>query len=189
LNGTKEMIKIKYSWLWLGVVVVLWSGCSRKPEAKREKRAVGETESGEGVLPGMHGGGTVAPRKVEKKVVVPEEVKRRWKAVNILVTDKSTGESKSYRVDINSEFEVPDTKLKIKVGAFLPDFSMSVDLLTSRSAEPNNPGLQVTIYEGGVEKYKGWLFAKFPDMHAFEHERYKIILEDNFEDIKASDKI
>jgi hypothetical protein len=122
-----------------------------------------------------------AKRKSTRTVEVPEEVKEKWKEVSIHVRDKKTGESKHYKVQVSGDFKVPGTDLDIKIGNFLPHFTMPTGgKITSASNEPNNPALQVTISENNEEKYRGWLFANFPEMHAFEHEKYAITLDKDF---------
>jgi len=122
-----------------------------------------------------------AKRKSTRTVEVSDEVKEKWKKVSIQVRDKQSGKADHFQVKINSEFTIPETNIKIKVGPFLPHFSMPTGgKITSASNEPKNPALQVVIDENDTEKYSGWLFAKFPEMHAFEHEKYAISLDDNF---------
>lgn len=122
-----------------------------------------------------------AKRKSTRTVEVPEEVKEKWKEVSIQVMDKKTGESKHYKVQVSSSFKVPNTDLDIEIGDFLPHFTMPTGgKITSASNEPKNPALQVTINENKEEKYRGWLFANFPEMHAFEHEKYAITLDNDF---------
>lgn len=147
---------------------------------------------------GMAGGGAVgahgemtpgdlappfkANRKSVRTVEVSEEIKNKWKEVSIHVRDKKSGVSEHYKVQINSDFKIPNTDLNISVGEFLPHFTMpSGGKITSASSEPQNPALKVVINEKDEEKYSGWLFAKFPEMHAFEHEKYVISLDDDFQ--------
>jgi hypothetical protein len=133
------------------------------------------------VTPGDLAEPFTAKRKSTRTVEVPEEVKEKWKEVSIHVRDKKTGESKHYKVQVSGDFKVPGTDLDIKIGEFLPHFTMPTGgKITSASNEPNNPALQVTIDENNEEKYRGWLFANFPEMHAFEHEKYAITLDNNF---------
>ncbi len=181
-----------------GLICLLITGCEQKtpPETKKPKaEAPPATESSRQSPANPHqmmgdsqqmGSGTHQMDtkqdvpKPPKQVVVPDAVKQKWKTLSILVTDKTSGKSVSYEVKPNSEFEVPGTDLKLDIGAFLPDFSMDGQQITSASANPNNPALQVSIKEQGQEKYSGWLFSKFANMHAFEHEKYSIVLENKF---------
>ena len=55
---------------------------------------------------------------------------------------------------------------------------MGDGVITSRSEKLNNPAAQVKITEGGKDVFKGWMFAKFPETHAFEHPKYGLKLVD-----------
>ncbi len=114
--------------------------------------------------------------KVAKTIVVPEAVKGKWSKVVLDVVDKGSNKSGEYTVKLKSEFKVPGTDLKIKVGDFLPDFRMSGNTLTSASDQPNNPAVKVEVFEGGKSIFNGWLYAKFPTAHPFEHPKYAITL-------------
>ncbi|MBI5787961.1 MAG: DUF2155 domain-containing protein, partial [Candidatus Schekmanbacteria bacterium] len=121
-------------------------------------------------------------RNMRYSIEVPSEVKTSWSEVSIRIKDKKTNKTTTYKVKINSNFKIPGTNLLVKVGAFMPTFSHpSAEIITSSSNKPENPALQVSIYEHEVEKYQGWLFSKYPDMHAFEHPLISIQLEDKFE--------
>jgi hypothetical protein len=165
-------------YLFIGLGCLLITGCKQKTPEETKPVAIEHESTGHEGMMGHEGMGDIDIPKIEKQVVVPEAVKTKWTSVSIAVTDKSSGKSVSYQVKPNSEFEIPNTHLKLKIGAFLPDFSMGGGEITSQSTEPNNPALQVTINERDVEKYSGWLFSKFSDVHAFEHEKYSIVLED-----------
>ncbi|MEW5745776.1 MAG: DUF2155 domain-containing protein [Nitrospirota bacterium] len=130
-----------------------------------------------GEQPMMPPHGNAGP-KVEKKIVVPDSVKGRWSKVKLVLEDKTTKKANEFAVAIGSEYAVPNTNLKIKVGEFLPDFRMDGATLTSGSAEANNPAVRVEVFEGGKSVFKGWLFAKFPTMHPFEHPKYALLLKE-----------
>lgn len=120
----------------------------------------------------------------ETKVIVPDSVKGKWSAVKLVVEDKVKKESKEYTINLNSDFKVPDSNLKIHVGDFLPDFKMSGLTLTSASNEPKNPAVALRVFEGNnqifpVEGKKwGWLFSKMPSVHPLNHPKYSIILKE-----------
>jgi len=117
-----------------------------------------------------------------KKVEVSEEIKNTWKEAKIFLKNKNTGGGNVYTIPLHSELDIPNTELNIEVGAFIPDFKMGKESITSKSKELNNPALQVKVSENGKVVYTGWLFSKFPDMHKFEHPKYSLSLaEETFE--------
>ena len=110
-------------------------------------------------------------------VSMPPDVQSRWKAVVIAVTNKQTKEQKDYVVNINESFTIPETRMRVDVLSFLPDFSMSPEGITSLSSEPGNPAARVAIHEDGKRIFEGWLFQKLPMVHPFEHKTYAIKLD------------
>jgi hypothetical protein len=116
--------------------------------------------------------------KTSKKIVVPGDVKGKWHAVMLVIEDKVTGKSKDVQAKISSSIEMPGTGLKVNVGEFLPDFTMHGTKITSKSNEPRNPAVQVEVFEKGQGIFKGWLYSRFPDIHPFEHERYRLTLKE-----------
>jgi hypothetical protein len=121
---------------------------------------------------------------IKTTVVVPESVKGKWSAVKIIVEDKVAKNSKEYTVNLNSDFKIPDSDLKIHVGDFLPDFKMQAGTLTSSSNTHNNPAVGVRVLGGGKQifpapgKKWGWLFAKMPNVHPLRHPKYNINLKE-----------
>ena len=152
------------------VVSLAGASCQKKeqPPAPSPMQGNAPTQSGAPHGP-MEGG-------VEKKVVVPEDVKETWKAVKIEVASKETKKANAYTVPLNSEFPVPDSDLVVETGAFLPHFSMTADRITSASNDPSNPACKVEIRENGKQVFEGWLFANFPDVHSFKHDKFSVKL-------------
>ena len=151
----------------LALTMVVY-GCKKRDEGA--SKSASESTLGQQAPHGPAG------PKVEKKIVVPEEVKASWKKVVLVVTDKTSKKSTEYTVNLGSEFSIPGSNLKVAGGEFLPDFRMNEASFTSASNEPNNPGLMVEVYEDGKQIFKGWLYSRFPDMHPFEHEKYGLTL-------------
>jgi hypothetical protein len=127
------------------------------------------------------------PPKIEPQdfnVIVPDLIKESWSDVVLTFKDKEKGEEKEFKVKIGEKLEVPDTDLVIKVGPFLPDLTIIGGTITSASNEPNNPSVGIVIYEKGYQVFPqsgkewGWLYAKLPSMHAFEHDRYGLTLKE-----------
>ena len=128
--------------------------------------------------PGMPGGphGEGGPAAAPKKVVVPDAVQKTWKAVKVQVEYKEKKTKKEFIVPLNSEFKVPDSDITLKVGAFLPHFSMAADQITSGSNNLENPAVQLEVMQGGQEIFHGWLFSRYPAVHPFSHDRYGLSL-------------
>ena len=128
-------------------------------------------------MPGAPHGEAGAP-PVEKKIVVPEDVKGTWKAVKVEVEYKGKKSKKAFTIPVNSEFKVPDSDLTVKVGSFLPHFTMAADQITSGSNNPENPAAQVEVFQAGKEVFHGWLFSKYPAVHPFQNDKFGLVLLD-----------
>ena len=120
--------------------------------------------------------------KTETQIIVPDSVKGKWKAVKIEILDKTTNKAQEVTIALNSEYSIPNSNLKIKVGEFLPDFKMDGITITSVSNNPNNPAVRIIVFDGDKQIFKGWLYSKFPTVHSFKHQKYSLKL---IEGIKA----
>lgn len=153
-------------------LVLAAAACKKKEPPQVPPPGTGAPAPG---MPGAPAGpppGT--PGAPEKKVVVPDGVKAGWKAVKIEIEIKEKKSKKQYTVPLNADFSVPDTPIVLKVGGFLPHFSMTADQITSASDKLENPAVKVDVIEGGKPVFEGWLFSKFPDIHPFQHEKYGV---------------
>ncbi len=153
------------------VVLAVSVGACKKKEEKPQMPAG---------HPGMEGGmppaGTPQMPKVERQVIVSKDVTEAWKAVKLSIEDKSAKTTKEYSVNIGSELTIPNTKMTVKVVAFLPDFKMTDKEFKSASNKPNMPAALVVVNENGKEIWNNWLFALQPNIHPFQHENVGIIL-------------
>ncbi|MDA8155275.1 MAG: DUF2155 domain-containing protein [Actinomycetota bacterium] len=114
----------------------------------------------------------------EPQVIVPDSVKGKWSAVDLIIQDKTTGKSEVAKVNIGGDYKIPGSTLKVQVVDFLPDFKMEGTVITSSSNDLNNPAARVNIYDGDKQIFKGWLYSKFPAIHPFQHEKYAVTLKD-----------
>jgi hypothetical protein len=130
--------------------------------------------------PGMEGSmppaGMPPMPKVERQVVVSKDVTGTWKAVKLSIENKPAKTTKEYSVNIGSELAIPNTKMTVKVLAFLPDFKMTDKEFKSASNKPNMPAALVVVTENGKEIWNNWLFSLQPSIHPFQHENVGIIL-------------
>ena len=121
----------------------------------------------------------VAMPALPSKIMVPEDIQNKWKAVVLEVTDKDTNERTDHTVTIGETQPLGSTGLSVFVEAFLPSFQMAGDVFTSSSPDLNNPAAKVKIMDStGAELYNRWLFALYPATHPFDHPRYAVILKD-----------
>jgi hypothetical protein len=114
----------------------------------------------------------------ETQTIVPDAVKGKWSAVKLTIEDKAAKKTTDVAINIGSEYTIPGSNLKVVVGDFLPDFKMEGNVITSSSADLNNPAVKVTVLEDGKEIFEGWLYSKFPAIHPFQHEKYGLSLKE-----------
>ena len=114
----------------------------------------------------------------DRQVVVPESVKGKWKSIVLNIEDKEAGKTTAQEVALGAEYKIPGTDITIKAGDFLPDFIMEGAVITSRSAEPNNPAASITVTEGGEEIFASWIYSNHPAIHPFGHDKYGITLKE-----------
>ncbi len=110
-------------------------------------------------------------------VRIPEDVKGKWRAVKLRVEEKDGKKPPQFfTVTLGGQLDIPGSSLHVRVGDFLPALQVSGNEVTSASNSPTNPAVMVAVSEGGKETFRGWLFAKFPEMQSFEHPKYRIAL-------------
>ncbi|MBK8794426.1 MAG: DUF2155 domain-containing protein [Holophaga sp.] len=155
-----------------------FSACNKHDEkpltlANAPKDATHQAAMGAGMGAGM---GMAKPEKKESQVMVPGELKGKWKSIRIAVVDHGTKKETMVVVPAGADFQIPGTGLTIRAENMLPDFTMGGGVITSKSEKMENPAVQVRISEGGQERFRGWMFVKFPDTHAFDHPKYGLKL-------------
>ncbi|MBM2838975.1 MAG: hypothetical protein HW415_1600 [Deltaproteobacteria bacterium] len=157
MKGIKYLIVLA-----VAVPLVLGIGCKKKEEAPAP------------LMPAVEAPITV--KKEEIVIMVPDAVKGKWKDITIEVTNKQTNQKSTITVPIGGEAAISDTKMKVKLEAFLPEFMMEGVNITSASNEPKNPAAYIVVTEDGKEVFKGWLFSLYPTAHPFEHPDYSLAL-------------
>jgi len=172
-----------------GIALVLSFGACKKKEEKLQAPQSGAPAQGQlppdhqqpgqlapGQQQGGPGGQQVTMQRGQTSVALPDAVKGKWKSVILVVVDKGSKKQTEYTINVNSDFKVPGSNLKLAVGEFIPDFKMNGLTITSSSNEPNNPAVGVKVFEDDKEVFKGWLYSKFPAVHPFEHPKYALLL-------------
>ena len=161
-----------------GIALVLSFGACKKKEEAPQSGAPGQQLPAGHPQPGAAGapGQQVTMPKGQTTVNLPDAVKGKWKSVVLVVEDKASKKKTEYTVNVNSDFKIPGSNVKLSVGEFIPDFKMDGLSITSSSNEPNNPAVGMKVFEDDKEVFKGWLYSKFPAIHPFEHPKYAVML-------------
>ena len=150
------------------VDVPKYEGSGSKPAYSEKQPTPDETHPGvkEGV-------------KVDRGVVVPQEVEDQWKAVKIMVRNKIDESRNSMKtVSLGDSFKLDGSAIKVTVGPFMPNFVMTQKNYSSKGNELTNPAVRLIVEENGKILYEGWAFAKYPTMYAFEHDEFALQLMD-----------
>ncbi|MBI3399175.1 MAG: DUF2155 domain-containing protein [Deltaproteobacteria bacterium] len=114
--------------------------------------------------------------EVKREVRVPDDVKAKWKTVNLKVEDKEKSTEEVIAVTVGKGAPIKGTNFVIKVKAFLPHYTMYDTYISSKSNEPVNPAALVELLEGGKSVANGWVFANFTAFNSYKHSRYGIVL-------------
>ncbi|MBI5893746.1 MAG: hypothetical protein HZB79_08880 [Deltaproteobacteria bacterium] len=167
--------------LCLGFLIAISSACGKKEEKKEAGKAeqkhemtamppvTQELPPGHPTMGGQNGG-------AKREVRVPPDVKERWKTVSIKFIDKEKKKEKALTLDVGKETSIPDTKLAIKVEAFLPNYTIFDEYITSKNNEPENAAVLVELLEGGKGVSKGWVFERLSDFNSYKNDKYDIVL-------------
>ena len=144
---------------------------SRSQPAYSEKQVVATPdETHPGVKEGV---------KIDRGVVVPQEVEGQWKAVKIMVRNKIDESRNSMKmITLGDSFELDGSAIKVTIGPFMPNFVMTQKSYSSKGNELTNPAVRLIVEENGKILYEGWAFAKYPTMYAFEHDEFALQLMD-----------
>ena len=116
--------------------------------------------------------------KSTRKVEVSDEIKAKWKSVELEVSDNSTGVKETMKVDIGSSVKLGESGFSLKAEVFLPHYTVFDDenYIGSRSNDPVNPALQVALYEGDKLVSDGWVFEEMTQYNSFSNLRFSVVL-------------
>ena len=145
-------------------ISALISGCSKKEAPEKSLQRTTPAKD--------------ATIKQVTEVIVPVDVKGKWKSVKIGIMDKESNKEGFVVIELGKTMKINGTNLTIKAENFLPHFIMDGTTLTSSSNSPKNPAVQVQITENGRVLFNGWLFTLYPNSHASQHPQYGFSLVD-----------
>ncbi len=148
-------------------------------EGSRSKPLQAEAEKQLGTNPDEGHPGVKEGVKIDRGIVVPQEVEGQWKAVKIMIRNKIDESRSSMKTaSLGSSFNLDGSAIKVTVGPFMPNFVMTQTSYSSKGNDLTNPAVRLVVEENGKTLYKGWAFAKYPTMYAFEHDEFAFQLMD-----------
>jgi len=82
--------------------------------------------------------------------------------VKLLAAPKNGGAKQEFWVKLD-EAVVLDQDATLRIAQFIPDFVVVENHIESRSDQPNNPAVQISVQSKQAGENKIWLFPKFPE--------------------------
>lgn len=155
------------------IFALSFAACKKETEAPIAPGAPGAPAS----HPSVGDSGQISVPQ-ERQIIVPEDMKGMWKGIALNIEDKESSKVTVQSVSLGSEHTIAGSNITVKAHEFLPDFIMEGPVITSRSAELNNPAARITVTEGGEELFSSWIYANHPAIHPFQHEKYGITLKE-----------
>ncbi|HEY0635580.1 MAG TPA: hypothetical protein VGE00_09360 [Gammaproteobacteria bacterium] len=104
-----------------------------------------------------------APAPVERQVVVPEAVQKKFAAVTLSM--KRRPEAKEQRLTLPLGTTQTSGGLTVMARDYLPAFVMQAATITSEGVEESNPAVWVEVREGEHVLFSGWLFRDYPELN------------------------
>ncbi len=163
------MYKVTIIIILLVISLAGFTACTKKesPQPPQEKQTIS---------PGYADIQMPSARKM--KIIIPDDVRERWKGVVLTVVNKQTRNIKNYNISLGGVLAIPDSTIEVHALDFLPDLKIEGNIYTTTSSSLLNPAIHVKITEDGQAIFKGWLFQKFPSVHPFKHQRFSITLKE-----------
>ncbi len=106
--------------------------------------------------------------------VLPSPPEKRRAVLEIIPKGKN---SNAFRIQLGEgeTKQIQGTNLKVELVTLILDFILvEGNRILSRSDQPNNPAVQVNIYQNGMLSYKGWSFLKHPDFHGSKDDSHQV---------------
>ena len=84
-----------------------------------------------------------------------------------------------YKAVVGEAFELPDEGIRVRFGAFLPDFALANGIPYSKTLKLLNPAAFLEVYtlEDGQLLFRTWTFARMPEVQQLVDNPYRFYLE------------
>ncbi|MFQ5479991.1 MAG: hypothetical protein ACE5DW_01800 [Thermodesulfobacteriota bacterium] len=114
--------------------------------------------------------------KTKKTVKISDEVKKKWTSVTLEISSLQAQAVKTVELKVGSTTQLNDDGYEIKVESFVPDYTIVGDHIESRSNEPNNPAVLLSLLKGDKVETRGWVFTQLPEFNSFNDKRFVFVL-------------
>ena len=129
LNNKSKIIKIAY----IGLSLCFLASCQNKEKVSKKPQG--------------------KPQGIMQSPKAVPVAGNAWKAVTLLVKDKTDPNDKGKELEVKiggNAVLIPNTKIKIKVEEFFPDFFMDEqNKMASKSVSLTNPSVSIVVEEEG----------------------------------------
>ncbi len=158
------------------VLFLVFTGCSGEKKASEEAPAKEAAEHpGEKDTMAMQQAAH-AVRPALREVNLSEEVRKKWKEVHLQITDNAQQRTELITLQVGSTVKLDDEGERLSIEVFVPDYSIAEKRIESRSNEPNNPAVLVSLTHEGETLSRGWVFKHFPEYNSFVNQRFHLVL-------------
>ena len=98
--------------------------------------------------------------------------------VRVIRTEDGT-DLGEYKATVGESFTLPEEGLRVRLGAFLPDFALANGIPYSKTLKLLNPAAFFEVYdlESGDLRFRTWAFAQLPEMQLIVENPYRFFLE------------
>jgi hypothetical protein len=163
--------------VFASALFLVFTGCeSKKKESSTEVQTEAPvnhsaTDVTESMAQAAH-----AVRPPTREINVSEEVRNKWKEVQLQITDTSRQQTQLLTLQIGTSVRLNDEGERLGIEIYIPDYAIADKQIESRSNEPNNPAVFVNLTHEGKVLKSGWVFMHLPEYNSFVHKRFHLVL-------------
>lgn len=114
--------------------------------------------------------------KTQKEVVLTDAMKAKWNEVQVAITDNAKQRTETITLKVGSKVKLTEEGYFLTIDAFVPDYAIAESKIVSRSDEPNNPAMLVSLYENETQITRGWVFKDFAEFNSYSNSRFVLQL-------------
>ena len=163
--------------VFASALFLVFTGCeSKKKEASTEAETRAPvnhpaTDVTEAMAQAAH-----AVRPATRELNISQEVRDKWKEVQLQITDTSRQETRLITLQVGTSVRLNEKGERLLIEVYIPDYSIVDKRIESRSNEPNNPAVLVTLTNEGEVLKKGWVFKHYPEFNSFVNKKFHLVL-------------